>query len=274
MVKHGDKVRFYGLNSVKFGEVVRQLDTDLYLIREKQRGLLKDEWVLKRKDFEVIPNPFEEMELLHGDKVRFCGYGAIRYGEIIKQIDSELFLIREKRAGLSDDEWILERKEFEVLSTPLVKEGVATVEKKSRLSWDEYFVEILKIVAKRSGCLSRQVGAVIVKDNRIIATGYNSAPVDVEECCNKGYCIRKDSPSGTNLGQCFAIHGEQNALMQCSKLGVSCEGATIYVSAFPCVHCIKLLINSGIKEIVYLEEYNDEVSKEIARLSGIKTRKY
>lgn len=130
MVKHGDKVRFYGLNSVKFGEVVRQLDTDLYLIREKQRGLLKDEWVLKRKDFEVIPNPFEEMELLHGDKVRFCGYGAIRYGEIIKQIDSELFLIREKRAGLSDDEWILERKEFEVLSTPLVKEGVATVSKK------------------------------------------------------------------------------------------------------------------------------------------------
>lgn len=62
--------------------------------------------------------------------------------------------------------------------------------------------------------------------------------------------------------------------MQCSKLGVSCEGATIYVSAFPCVHCIKLLINSGIKEIVYLEEYNDEISKEIARLSGIKTRKY
>lgn len=130
MVKHGDKVRFYGLNSVKFGEVVRQLDTDLYLIREKQRGLLKDEWVLKRKEFEVIPNPFEEMELLHGDEVRFCGYGAIRYGEIIKQIDTNLFLIREKRAGLSDDEWILERKEFEMLSTPLVKEGVATVSKK------------------------------------------------------------------------------------------------------------------------------------------------
>ncbi len=130
MVKHGDKVRFYGLNSVKFGEVVRQLDTDLYLIREKKRGLLKDEWVLKRKEFEVIPNPFEEMELLHGDKVRFCGYGAIRYGEIIKQIDTNLFLVREKRVGLSDDEWILERKEFEVLSTPLVKEGVATVSKK------------------------------------------------------------------------------------------------------------------------------------------------
>lgn len=143
-----------------------------------------------------------------------------------------------------------------------------------RISWDEYFMSIAQIVAKRSGCLSRQVGSVIVKDNRILATGYNSAPLGIEECCNKGYCNRKGKGQGNALNECYAVHSEMNALAQCCKFGISCEGATIYVNTFPCERFLKSIINSGIVEIVYLEDYNDPISKEIAKLSNIKIRKY
>ncbi len=138
-----------------------------------------------------------------------------------------------------------------------------------RIDWDSYFIEITKLVAQRSGCLKRHVGAVLVKDNRIIATGYNSAPSGIQECYQRGECLRKGSHQGENLETCYAIHAEQNALMQCCKLGISCDGATLYCTTKPCNFCMRLLINAGVKIIIYIEDYNDNLTDKLALECGI-----
>ena len=141
----------------------------------------------------------------------------------------------------------------------------------SRLSWEEYFIEITKLVAKRSPCLSRQVGAVLVKDNRIIATGYNGNPNTLSNCES---CKRKNSISGTNLDNCYAIHAEMNAILQCAKQGISCNNAKLYVTTKPCSNCMKHLLQVGIKEVIYLEDYNSPLTDELIKLSNIICRKY
>ena len=123
-----------------------------------------------------------------------------------------------------------------------------------RKDWDGYFMDFAILAAARSGCLSRKVGCVIVKDNRIIATGYNAAPVGIQECVDRGSCLRKDSDSGTNLGYCFAVHAEQNALAQCAKYGISCDGANLYVTTQPCSRCSKYTI-SFIPELIIILEH-------------------
>lgn len=143
------------------------------------------------------------------------------------------------------------------------------------MDWDTYFMNITKEIAKKSNCLKRQVGAILVLDNRIIATGYNGSPQGLPiNCLKNGVCLRQNNKQGEGLENCYAIHAEQNCLCQCAKYGISSKGATLYTNTYPCNFCLRLLINSGIVEIVYLEDYNDPISKEIAKLSNIKIRKY
>ena len=144
----------------------------------------------------------------------------------------------------------------------------------NRISWNDYFMEICKLIAQRSSCLSRKVGAVIVKDNRILATGYNGSPSGLENCCDKVYCLRKGSKSGENLNECMAVHAELNAILQCAKMGVCCENATIYVTTYPCVNCMKAIIQSGIRKVVYIESYNSPLTDKLVELSGIKCIQY
>ena len=134
-----------------------------------------------------------------------------------------------------------------------------------RKSWDEYFMEIADIVKTRSTCLRRQVGAVIVKDNRIIPTGYNGAPSGPMHCSDMGYCEREklNIPSGQRHELCRALHAEQNAIIQTSHMGVSTNGATLYVTLQPCVICGKMAVNAGIVKIVYKGSYPDELSMRI-----------
>ncbi len=131
-----------------------------------------------------------------------------------------------------------------------------------RASWDEYFMQIAEIVKTRSTCLRRQVGALIVKDNRIITTGYNGAPEGIKHCSDLGSCLRSELkiPSGERHELCRALHAEQNAIIQAAKIGVSTQGATMYVTLQPCVICAKMAINAGIKKIVYKGDYPDELS--------------
>ncbi len=145
---------------------------------------------------------------------------------------------------------------------------------KERPSWDEYFAEMLNIVKKRSTCLRRDVSAIIVKDNRIISTGYNGSPKGVKHCEEVG-CIREQLkvPSGQRHELCRGIHAEQNAIIQAAVYGVSISGATIYVSHSPCVLCAKMIINAGITNVKYLEGYPDEASMEILGEAGIKVEK-
>ena len=139
-------------------------------------------------------------------------------------------------------------------------------------------MELAQLVASWSSCyqLNRQVGAVIVKDKRILTTGYNGASSGIMSCKDKGECLRKklNIPSGTRAELCYAVHAEQNAIVQAAKLGVSVEGATIYVTHQPCSICAKMIINSGIKRIVYKEGYPDEFSMQLFDECGIEIQKF
>jgi dCMP deaminase len=125
-----------------------------------------------------------------------------------------------------------------------------------RPSWDEYFMNIAKVVASRSNCIKRKVAAIIVKDKRVISTGYNGTPRGTRNC-NEGGCPRCNSlaVSGTNLEECLCSHGEENAIVQASYHGVSLKDAVIYTTFAPCLQCAKMIINSGIREVIYNMDY-------------------
>ncbi|HEX59258.1 MAG TPA: cytidine deaminase [Methanomicrobia archaeon] len=136
-----------------------------------------------------------------------------------------------------------------------------------RISVDEYFMEIAKVVAKRSTCLRRQIGAVIVKNKIIVSTGYNGAPRGLPHCLDIG-CIRDELgiASGERHEVCRGVHAEQNALIQAGR---SAEGATLYVNAYPCKICAKLIINAGIKRVVVSGEYSDTEGLDLLRDAGV-----
>lgn len=122
-------------------------------------------------------------------------------------------------------------------------------------------MEIASVVAKRSTCMRRQVGAVLVKDKHILATGYNGAPKGLKHCSETG-CLRKDVPSGERHELCRALHAEQNAIIQAANLGVQVDGCTVYCTLAPCSLCAKMLINAGVKRVVYGGSYPDERAME------------
>ena len=129
-----------------------------------------------------------------------------------------------------------------------------------RYSTDKYFIEVAKIVAKRSTCLRRQVGAVLVKEKRILSTGYNGAPSGMPHCnLERCYRSRKQISSGKDLDYCYAVHAEANCLIQAAIHGTSILGkTTLYVTLFPCISCLKMILNAKIHRIVYLEGYPDK----------------
>lgn len=141
-----------------------------------------------------------------------------------------------------------------------------------RPSWDEYFMEMAELTAKRSTCIRRNVGAVIVKDNRAIATGYNGAPKEIKHCEARGGCLREQLgvPSGQRHELCMALHAEQNAIIQAASMGHSIDGGTIYITHQPCVICAKMIINAGIKRIVVREGYPDDLSLSILDEANLK----
>ncbi len=140
----------------------------------------------------------------------------------------------------------------------------------SRPSWDEYFMAIADLAATRSTCLRRQVGAVIVKDKRILSTGYNGAPRGLPHCLDIG-CLREKLkiPSGERHELCRAIHAEQNAVVQAATSGVNIDGGTIYTTTFPCSLCSKIIINAGIVRIVCRDGYPDDLSRQMLREAGM-----
>lgn len=142
---------------------------------------------------------------------------------------------------------------------------------KKRLPWDQYFMQIARLMAERSTCLRRQVGAVIVRDKRILATGYNGAPTGMKHCAEVG-CLREklNVPSGKMHELCRGLHAEQNAIIQAAMFGVSIKDAEIYCTNVPCIICAKMLINAGIgKRIYYQDGYPDELALEMLQEAGM-----
>lgn len=145
--------------------------------------------------------------------------------------------------------------------------------KTKRPTWDEYFLGIAQLVAKRSTCLRRGVGAVLVRDRRILATGYNGAPSKIPHCSVTG-CIRErlKIPSGERHELCRGLHAEQNAFLQAALHGTSLRDATLYCTTQPCIICAKMIINAGIKELVIRGDYPDKMAKDFLKQAKIKVK--
>ncbi|MDD5148845.1 MAG: dCMP deaminase family protein [Candidatus ainarchaeum sp.] len=145
-----------------------------------------------------------------------------------------------------------------------------------RISWDDYFMKIAEIASERATCFrGKKVGAALVVEKQVISTGYNGAPKGVKDCLELEKCMRaeKKLKSGERLEYCMATHAEQNAVAQAAYAGIATKGATLYTTHFPCVLCTKLLINAGIREIVYKELEIDGLSPKMLEEAEIKTRK-
>jgi dCMP deaminase len=144
-----------------------------------------------------------------------------------------------------------------------------------RPSYDEYFMEMAHVVAKRSTCLRRKVGAILVKEKHILSTGYNGAPKGLRHCSETG-CLREEQniPSGERHELCRGLHAEQNAIIQAAVFGVSIKGSVLYCTNTPCVVCVKMLINAGVTEIIYSGEYPDALAKQMMEESSLKIKRF
>lgn len=140
----------------------------------------------------------------------------------------------------------------------------------SRPAWDEYFVRMAHLASSRSTCLRRHVGAVIVKDRMVLSTGYNDTPRGLHNCGDGG-CERcaSDTPPGTGHDTCLCLHAEQNAIIQAAYHGVSINGATIYVTHQPCLTCAKMILNAGLRRVVFAGEYPDPLARRVLEDGGV-----
>lgn len=143
--------------------------------------------------------------------------------------------------------------------------------------WDGRFMEMAQLISGWASCYqeNRKIGAVIVKDKRIVTTGYNGAPAGVRTCVERGECLRRklNVESGTRAELCYAIHAEQNAIIQAARLGVSIKDATLYCTHQPCAVCAKMIVNAGIVRVVYREGYPDEFARVMLSEGGVKLEK-
>ncbi len=144
--------------------------------------------------------------------------------------------------------------------------------------WDVRFMEMADLISSWASCYqeNRKIGAVIVKNKRIMTTGYNGAPAGVKTCVERKSCLRRELniPSGTRQEICYAIHAEQNAIIQAAKLGVSIDGATLYCTHQPCSVCAKMIINAGIVRVVYREGYPDDFARQLLSEAGVALERF
>ena len=144
--------------------------------------------------------------------------------------------------------------------------------------WDQRFMEMAQVVSGWSSCFraGRAIGCVIVKDKRIMTTGYNGAPAGIRTCRDRGECLRDKLgiASGTRAEVCYATHAEQNAIIQAAKLGVSIDGGTLYCTHQPCSVCARMIINAGIRRVVYREGYPDSFTLELMDEAGVKLERW
>lgn len=145
----------------------------------------------------------------------------------------------------------------------------------SRPSWDDYFMTIAQAVASRSTCRRRKVGAVLVRDKRLLTTGYNGAPTGFGHCLDVG-CLREEMgiPSGERQELCRGLHAEQNALVQAALHGVSVKDSVLYCTLEPCITCAKMLINAGVRAVIYQEEYPDPLARRFFEEGGVDRRQW
>jgi len=213
---------------------------------------------------------------------------AIARASSTDKISFEEFIANEQREIASKElhkqnlSKCVEMADFVIINNGGLEELKARVEeiikevnvREHRPLWDEYFIKVAALVAERSTCLRHHVGAIIVKDKKIITTGYNGAAKGIKDCLERG-CLRDELgiASGTRHEICRAIHAEQNAIIQGAYHGTSIKGGIMYCTHTPCIICAKMIVNAGIKEIVSYQDYADKDAKKLLQEAGINLKK-
>jgi dCMP deaminase len=246
-----------GIRNPKEIEVLRKLK-NFYLISVDANVDIRFER-MKKRNRENDPKTWEEfLQVDSRDK----GIGEEASGQNVAKCmeQSDFFIMNNLDLNST-------KKRVEEIYNLLLKE-------KPRPSWDEYFMKMASLVAERSTCIRHHVGAVIVKDKRLMTTGYNGAAIGVESCLSKG-CLRNELgiASGTRHEICRAIHAEQNAIIQAGRHGINIKDSVLYCTHTPCMICAKMIVNAGIKEIVSYQDYPDESAKKFLSEAGVLLRK-
>jgi dCMP deaminase len=272
-------------------------------LRKQQGAAVLAQRILRKVDpdsnyiIDSIRNPAEVEALREAGYFRLVHVTAtpkVRFERILKrgrESDPEsydAFLALEKREAKGDahsqnldqvqelaDETVENNNSLEQLQATVDELLLHLLRGVPRPGWDQYFMDIAKVTAARSNCMKRKVAALIVRDRRIVSTGYNGTPRGTKNC-NEGGCPRCNSlaVSGTNLSECLCSHGEENAIVQAAYHGVGLANATIYSTLAPCLMCAKMIINSGISEVVYNKDYVlNEHAFSLFKQAGVKVRK-
>ena len=283
LIKKGNELREKHGPAVLAKKISEKLSRDRNYVIDSIRNVHEAKELMKLKDFTLVyvtapaKIRFERMKLRARendpkDYVEFLGLEETeRKNKDDKKQNIEQTAKLAKKTIVNEDDFSKLHDDVDHLLAELSGEF-----KVARPSWDEYFMNIAQVVATRSNCMKRKVAAIIVKDKRIISTGYNGTPRGVKNC-NEGGCARCNNftESGKNLADCVCSHGEENAIVQASYHGIAIKESTIYSTYSPCLLCTKMIINAGIGEVVYNTDYPlAEQSFELLRNAGIVVRKH
>lgn len=279
LIEIGNELRQKGGASILADQILKRLDPEKNYVVDSIRNPGEVKSLKNRKDFFLLNVSAPQKVRFERTKARGRENDPTTFGE---------FVNIEKREEESKDPTKQQLKQtialadYEMVNDSSLEDLHERMrgllrdlgKKNSRPSWDEYFMGIAKVAALRSNCIKRKVAAVLVKDKRIIATGYNGTPRGIKNC-NEGGCPRCHSfgASGSNLEECLCSHAEENAIVQSAYHGVNINGATLYTTFTPCLMCTKMILNSGIKEVVFNVDYPmSELSLKLIKGAYIRVR--
>lgn len=280
LIAMGNKLRTEGGPGVLAEMTLAKLDVDKNYIVDSIRNPVEVKVLKRRKDFFLLSIEADQKIRFERSTARAREGAPSTFKEFVDQENKELVsdnpaaqqLIATAKLA---DVVIENNSTVESLKEKIKNTLLDLLRKKKRPSWDEYFMNIARMVAERSNCMKRSVAAVIIKDKRIISTGYNGTPRGIKNC-SEGGCPRCNSfgQGGANLDECLCSHAEENAIVQAAYHGVSVKGGTIYTTFSPCLTCTKMIINSGLSEVVYNAQYPmGEVPLKLLAEADVKARK-
>jgi dCMP deaminase len=281
LIEVGNELRTRYGAGILAERILRQLREDRHYVVDSIRNPIEVETLKKRRDFVLLAIKADQKVRFERSRNRGREGAAREFEQFVREEERELEscdpanqqLIATERLA---DAVITNNADLTDLHAALDPLMARILAAERRPGWDEYFMNIARVVASRSNCIKRKVAAIIVKDKRVISTGYNGTPRGAKNC-NAGGCPRCNSmaQSGTALEECLCSHGEENAITQAAYHGTSVKGATLYTTFAPCLLCTKMIINSGISEVVYNEDYPlNDTALSLLRECGVELRRF
>ncbi|MFH1857840.1 MAG: deaminase [Candidatus Omnitrophota bacterium] len=280
LVTAGNQLRAKGGAGVLAEQILSRMDPDKNYVVDSIRHPAEVKALRRRKDFALLRvdagqrKRFERLKkrAREQDPKTFQDFLTLERREAKSRNEQDQQLQATLRMA---DRVVQNNGSIAALAVTLRKLLVSLSKKNPRPGWDEYFMEIAKVVALRSNCIKRKVAAVIVKDRRLISTGYNGTPRGVKNC-NEGGCPRCNSfgTQGSRLEECLCSHAEENAITQAAYHGVNVRDSVLYTTFAPCLICTKMIINTGIKKVVYSMGYSlDQVSLRLLKEAKVKIQR-